>query len=143
MNKIESISLAALTVLSLVSVPSGITTVHAASWHKGTPKVIRGNWRGTTQKVKQMHYTGHASLVIKPKSITNTPGLPPQDSNFSSKLRYKKTGKKTYTVTGREYNNAPKNGVKITFKLKVYNHHKISFKQVQGRADGNGIFYRK
>lgn len=119
------------------------STAHAATWHKGTPKILRGHWRGKKKTVKQIKYTGHASLNIKAKSLVNTPALPPKDSNYSAKLHYKKTGKTTYTITGREYNNAPQKGYKITFKFKVYNHHKISFKQVQGRSDGNGIFYKR
>jgi len=140
MHKLASISLVGLTVVGLSMTSILEMNVYAASWHVGTPKVLRGKWKGNKKKLSGM--TGRAHLLINSKSITNSPAFPPVDSEYSKKLHYKKTSKTTYKITGREYNNAPANGFKVTFKFKVYNSHKISFKEVHGRSDGNGIFTR-
>ncbi|MDT7019860.1 hypothetical protein RI509_11805 [Levilactobacillus namurensis] len=144
MHRFTPALLITLTTFGLaLATPAPTATAQAATWHKGTPKIIRGKWRGTTHKVKQIHYQGHADLLIKAKSITNNPALPPRDPDYSTKLHYKKTGKKTYTIKGRQYNNASAKGVKITFKIKVYSHHKLHFKIMHdGRTDNNGIFHR-
>lgn len=141
MTKITATGLVTLATLSLLSTPIS-TNAHAASWHSGTPKVLRGKWRGATKKIKQFKYSNHATVIVKAHAITNLPALPPRDGQYSKKLHYKKTGNRSYTITGRQYANAPANGSKITFKVKIHNHHKITFRQVQGRADGNGTFYR-
>lgn len=51
MSKIMKMTMAALTVLLMSSTVA--TTANAATWHKGTPKALRGKWAHSVKKLQK------------------------------------------------------------------------------------------
>lgn len=93
MNKLRSFVVLVTLVLGL-SVLSPVTqTAQAASWHKGTPKALRGKWR-----VK------HVSTSTEHLHITKSHVYLYSSGPFNLKnVKYKKIGSHTYKVRGYEY----------------------------------------
>lgn len=91
-----------------------ILTTQASSWHKGTPKVIRGSWvyKGNTAHV-------HAKIG---KNFYHFESFAPIHMNNVS---YKKIGKYTYKIRGYEPLYAKKNIVNY-FKV-VSKKHLLSY----------------
>lgn len=137
---IKGLLVAVFAAFALFVLAGAVNSTSAAVWHQGTPKILRGKWR--TKSARESGITGRAHLHITKHALTNSPKFPPQDPNYSNKLHYRYLGKHVYSIVGREYNNAPAGGLKIHFLAKVYSHHKIYFKQYNGRSDGNGVFYK-
>ncbi|GAD16597.1 hypothetical protein ABC628_06230 [Lentilactobacillus otakiensis] len=132
--------IAGIAALALFVLAGNSGSTAAATWHNGTPTILRGKWR--TKVSREYGVSGRAHLHITKKGLMNSPKFPPQDPDYTSKLHYRYVGKHVYSIIGREFNNAPANGIKVHFLVKVYNHHKIYFKQVNGSSDGNGVFYK-
>lgn len=94
----------ALAVVSLsVGLPLAMntpTTAHAAKWHQGTPKVLRGTW-------ERMETLGQGENAFKAPEVANI-----TKSKFTAyligdpymlgKLKYQKTDRHTYVLKGIE-----------------------------------------
>lgn len=93
MSKIMKMTMAALAVLLMSSTVA--TTANAATWHKGTPKALRGSWKRS--------YNDRGSKItikfrIKSKSINiDRPGWA---SESWSNLKYHKVGSGVYKIKG-------------------------------------------
>lgn len=93
MNKTGKIAVTAMTALLVGGSIS--TTASAATWHKGTPKALRGTWkrsyndRGTKVTIR---------VDIASKSINI--GRPGWAAEKWSNLKYQKVGAGTYKVKG-------------------------------------------
>ncbi len=93
----------------------GATTAQAASWHAGTPKVLRGKWR-----VK------HVSTKTTRLKITKSHVYLYSAGPFNlKKVKYKKTGARTYKVRGYEYSYLHATST-ISFRTKK--NHTIQYK---------------
>lgn len=139
--KFKRLLLIALLPILLLTITCAPT--HAATWHRGTPTVLRGHWKTKTWRpYKQYKMTGHAYLKVHQTWFTNSPALPPLDPSSVMKVYYKKVGH-VYHLVGRDFNNAPAGGIKVSYRIKVYNRHKIYFKQLhQLRKDINHTYYK-
>jgi len=93
MNKVGKIVVTAVTALLVGGTIS--TTANAATWHKGTPKALRGTWkrsyndRGTKTTIR---------VAIKSKSINI--GRPGWATENWSNLKYQRVGAGTYKIKG-------------------------------------------
>ena len=131
MMKGKGLLIAALSAAMFV--PAVGTSTSAATWHSGAPSALRGNWQGSK------HAGGRYSTLSISKSKFTYHSWETPDPGSASKLQYKKSGS-TYTITGRQYDNAPASGYKETYKIKVYSHSKIYLKS---NAYGiNGYYYK-
>lgn len=97
MNKVVKMAVTAMTVLLMGGTVS--TTASAATWHKGTPKTLRGNWKGKTFTYNGVKVRG--VWVVGKKTIrSESPTMPGQTWK---NLRYHKVGKGVYKVKGTCY----------------------------------------
>lgn len=93
MSKIRKITVAVMTTLLVAgAVP---TTANAATWHKGTPKALRGNWKRSYND-RGTKVTIHFDIKSKSMSI-DRPGW--ASENWSN-LKYQKVGSGTYKLKG-------------------------------------------
>ncbi|CAJ1224640.1 hypothetical protein [Lactiplantibacillus xiangfangensis] len=110
MKKFKTALIVIIAMISFVTVSSlNSTTAQAATWHKGTPKVLRGKWR-----IK------HVSTRVDRLKVTKKRVYLYSSGPFHLKnIKYKKTGAHSYKVRGYEY---------------TYLHAKttISFKKIKG-----------
>jgi len=79
---------------------AGSVTANAATWHKGTPKALRGKY--------QKHRTSSAegfgeSITITPKKITIS--VSNLSGQYVSRLKYKKIGSHLYRLKGHMAHN--------------------------------------
>ncbi|AYM01487.1 hypothetical protein [Levilactobacillus yiduensis] len=93
MGKFSKAAVTAMTVFLVGGTVS--TTASAATWHKGTPKALRGNWKRS--------YNDRGSKVtihfrIKSKSMNI--GRPGWAAESWSSLKYQKVGAGTYKIKG-------------------------------------------
>lgn len=94
MKKIIILSLATVTCLLTLSVT---TSSQAASWHKGTPKVLRGGY--AYDKARNAYGTVGVLLIKKNSCLVGEPK--PLGSSIDIKnVRYKKIGK-YYRLKGK------------------------------------------
>lgn len=68
---------------------------NAASWHKGTPKYLRGTWTS-----KQSVWPGTKTQILVTKKSVKLLHFQNPDSYASTKYRY--IGHHKYTIVGRE-----------------------------------------
>jgi len=79
---------------------AGSITANASSWHKGTPKALRGKY--------QKHRTSSAegfgeSITVSPKKMTIS--VSNMSGQYVSHLRYKKVGAHLYRLKGHMAHN--------------------------------------
>lgn len=99
----SSIGILALSLsLGVVGLVANPTTTQAAKWHKGTPKVLRGNWRTKMKKIKDggKHHHWDYSYVKFTKSNAKGAYGTQTDGLGLTNAKYKSLGKNTYKVTG-------------------------------------------
>lgn len=99
------------------------TTANAASWHKGTPKVLRGNWNNRKGKVE---------LQVSRKSIYVMPYNGAAISRVKS-IKYRYVGNHTY-----QYHQKFQEGGSHTGKIRLSNNH--HYVKVQGIS---GLFSKR
>jgi len=96
-----------LLALAAVSLSVGLslalntpTTAHAAKWHQGTPKVLRGTWERmeTVGKGKDAFKAPEVAKITKSKFTAYFIA----DPYMLGKLKYQKTGKHVYVFKGIE-----------------------------------------
>ncbi|MFD1124060.1 hypothetical protein ACFQ22_01610 [Lentilactobacillus raoultii] len=119
------------------------TPAQAATWHLGMPKILQGKWKTKLWKPAGKYATkGRAYLSIGKKHLTYSPANAPVDPQEVFKVHYRHSGD-IYTISGRDFTNAPKGGFKQVFKIKAYNRHKIYFKILNNfRKDNNHVYYK-
>lgn len=101
MKKLKTLILAAFTTLSVSLVaPLGSQSVQAATWHKGTPKALRGTWQ-RTEHVSGKYGFSFKSGIRFQKSHSTTLSL--GDPFVMNHLKYKKVGKTAFVLSGIEY----------------------------------------
>jgi len=94
----------ALVAVSLsVGLPLALnvpTTAHAAKWHQGTPKVLRGTWERmeTVGKGQNAFKAKMGVQVTKKRAIAYFIG----DPFVLKKMQYQKTSKHVYVLKGTE-----------------------------------------
>ncbi|WP_203638655.1 hypothetical protein [Levilactobacillus wangkuiensis] len=114
MKKVKLVTLIATTILGVSAFTpliEPIQTAQASSWHKGTPKAIRGKW-----KMKNESYALQRIHITKTHLYYYSAG-----PYYLKNISYKKTGKHSYTVRGYEYTYLYKQS-SVYFKIKS---HKI------------------
>ncbi|MFD1455148.1 hypothetical protein ACFQ44_05510 [Levilactobacillus lanxiensis] len=119
--------LLALAAISLsIGLPLALnapTTAHAAKWHQGTPKVLRGTWE-RNKRAGQGKYAFNAKLGVKiTKKGLNSYWI--GDPLVLGKMKYRKTSQHVYVLKGIEMINS----------LKPY--------QVRIRRVGNRLKYQE
>lgn len=93
MNKMGKITVATMTALLVGGTVS--TTASAATWHKGTPKALRGTWK---RSYNDRGNKVTIQLAIASKSINiDRPGWAAESW---SNLKYQKVGAGTYKIKG-------------------------------------------
>lgn len=114
MKNLTVIGLATATILGL-TITAPTQTAQAAVWHHGTPKALRGKWRGkhVSPSVERLHITkSHVYLYSAgPFNLKN--------------VKYQKTGKHAYKVRGYEYTYLNANS---TIKMRTKGKHAIQYK---------------
>jgi len=110
-----------IVALTTVTVGGAAATAHAATWHKGTPKALRGNWQRSyrDQGTKiVMHFKVQAQTIhlSRVKSAATT----------WTNLSYQKVGKHTYKLKGI-YQNGELVDKDARLQI-VQKNHKIEFK---------------
>ncbi|WP_283678380.1 hypothetical protein [Lentilactobacillus sp. Marseille-Q4993] len=73
------------------------TTANAATWHKGTPKFLRGIWAEFYKKMPSIHQKGVYRLKVTKKNVYC---ILDKNSNPITNVSWKKNGKK-YVVKGK------------------------------------------
>ena len=114
MNKLKYFVIIAISVVGLSILTPVSQTAQAATWHKGTPRVIRGKWRMYPTPVSVQHLN-----IVKDHVRYYSVG-----PWYLNNVSYKKTGSHKYLVRGYEYTYLFKKSY-ATFKIK--NHNKIVF----------------
>lgn len=115
MNKLKSFVIIVISVVGLSTLVPITQTAQAATWHKGTPKVLRGKWR-----VKHVSTSTERLQITKSRVYLYSAG------SFNLKnVKYKKTGAHSYKVRGYEYTYLNSNST-ITFRTKGT--HTIQYK---------------
>ncbi|RRK09293.1 hypothetical protein D1831_13490 [Lactiplantibacillus garii] len=108
-----------LTIAATLSLSTAVTmtdtTAQAATWHKGTPKVIRGKWRVKHVSTKVAHLK-----VTKSRVYLYSAG-----KFYLKNVKYKKVSAKTYKVRGYEYTYLHS---KNTVSFKVKGHKILKYK---------------
>lgn len=106
------------------------TTANAASYHNGIPHALKNTkWHGKYRS------------TLKFKSTSLYYGALGTDAQTTYKIKYKYTGHGTYYLTGRVYNNAPKDGVAWKYKVIRSSSHKLYLKDYTGGV-ATGHFHR-
>ncbi|MFC6253506.1 hypothetical protein ACFP1H_02665 [Secundilactobacillus hailunensis] len=117
---------AALSFGLLGGLVSTNTSASAATTHKGLPhSLINTKWHAKTVYTARGRETSKLHFHKTTISGEWAGGVDPFGV---SKVRYKYTGHHTYKLYAREYGNAPINGYAWRGKVKIYNSHKIYFK---------------
>ena len=93
MNKLIKVSMVGLVAVTLGGTTS--TTASAATWHKGTPKALRGNWKRSYND-RGSKVTIHFRIKSKSMSISR----PGWAAESWSNLKYQKVGAGTYKIKG-------------------------------------------
>lgn len=93
MIKVKTLALVALTTLTLGAVPA--TPASAATWHKGTPKVLRGKYQ-ELHKTPAQGFASEYTFTTK-KFLWGVSNMPLQSH---SRLRYQKLGTHLYRLKG-------------------------------------------
>ncbi|WP_283678500.1 hypothetical protein [Lentilactobacillus sp. Marseille-Q4993] len=106
--------------------------VSAATYHSGTPKILRGHWRSAKKTS-----LGHGIMNVHKTKVYLHSRLAP-DPEGMMHAKYKRTSKGHYKLIGRNYANAPVGGSIISIRVKVYSHHKI---YVKGQSM-KGVYYK-
>jgi len=88
-----------LMTVGTLGLLGGTTTAHAATWHNGTPKILRG-----TYVMKQKTADGYRpAFTIKKHTITLKLDSPKATTTLT-KAKYRKTGRTTYLLKGGYFN---------------------------------------
>lgn len=97
MGKFSKIAVTAMTVLLVGSaVP---TTASAASWHKGTPKALRGSWK---RSYSQNGTKGTIRFKVTAKAISQS--QTGWANTSLTNIKYRKVGAGTYKLKGTYHN---------------------------------------
>ncbi|WP_125547789.1 hypothetical protein [Levilactobacillus lindianensis] len=89
-----------LMMVSFVAVSVSTISAHASSWHKGTPKELRG-----TYQMKRTSDVQGFGAVFKIKKNSFVLSLSDWPLMINTKLKYKKLSAHTYRVVGRTKHN--------------------------------------
>lgn len=93
MQALKFAGLAALTTLGL-AVSTPVSTAHAATWHQGTPKILRGKWRLDDVSPTLVHLR-----VTKQRFYFYSMG----PLYYLKNVHYQKVGQHAYKLRGYEY----------------------------------------
>ena len=93
MRKIAKLAMTAMTVLLVGGTVS--TTASAATWHKGTPKALRGKYQG--KRTSSVQGFGPAYTLTAKKFDISESNMPDQ---LVTHLKYKKIGTHLYRLKG-------------------------------------------
>jgi len=92
-GKFSKIAVSAMTVLLVGgAVP---TTASAATWHKGTPRALRGNWKRSYNDCGSK-----VTINFRIKSKSMSVSRPDWAVESWSNLKYQKVGASTYKIKG-------------------------------------------
>ncbi|MCH4164125.1 MAG: hypothetical protein LKF37_05005 [Lentilactobacillus diolivorans] len=116
--------------------------VHAASWHSGTPTVLRGKWRTKVLHESGTPYTRRGYLSVKSHSFNWHAAFVP-DPSFGAHAKYQRLSKGNYIIAGRNDANAPAGGVVLSYHVRLYNRHKLYFKGLGTEKFWPGHVYYK
>lgn len=121
--KIKSLVLVTTTALGISITPLfNSKQAEAATWHKGTPKVLRGTWQ---KKVHEGGISFDTGIQIKKNYFTT---FSPGDPLYLKPVSYHKVGNGTYALKGKEVIYSPhtvihirikKTGNKIKYKITI------------------------
>ncbi|WP_057878191.1 hypothetical protein [Levilactobacillus paucivorans] len=119
MGKFSKIAVTAVTVLLVGgAVP---TTASAASWHKGTPKALRGSWK-RSYKQNGAKQTIHFKVTAKSIAEYRTGWA----STNLTNVKYQKVSAGTYKLKGTYHNG---NLTKKNSHMKIKKSHgKVTYK---------------
>lgn len=122
MRKLIRIAVVGLIVLLIGGIYFATgTTADAAKWHKGVPKVVR-NRTYMISHVTDKNLMAYVGYTFTNKSLFA--GHTMDGGHFVKHLKYKKVGKKTYSIKGSV------SGDKERLKLKVINKNKLTVKDL-------------
>ncbi|MCI1554363.1 MAG: hypothetical protein LKH74_10625 [Levilactobacillus sp.] len=120
MGKFSKVAMTAMLVLLVGgAVP---TTASAATWHKGTPKALRGNWKRSYND-RGSKVTIHFRIKSKSMDISR-PGWAVESW---SNLKYRKVGAGTYKIKGT-YRNGGMLAQKNSHMKVKKSHSKVTYK---------------
>lgn len=109
-----------MTIILIFSV--GATQISASSWHKGTPRALRGSWRSKMTKSNDYHNKYHwvyTYFKIAPNEVIGAYSTQ-SDSLGIINPKYKYIGNHTYKIKGRWMG-------KTVWTIKKVNSQKIRF----------------
>lgn len=124
---------------------------NASSTHKGLPHVLRSTkWKAKSHYIKGRD-DYEASEIHFHKTSVSEEWAAGVDPFSASKLRYRYAGHHIYKIYGRQYGNEPAGGAPWSSEVKVYNKHKIYYKDFTYTASLgtyadkyiNSFYYRK
>lgn len=113
MNKLKTTVLITVATLGLtLATPASNQIAQAATWHKGTPKALRGKWRvkGLPSDAARLHITKSRVYYFSAGPY------------YLKDVTYKRVSHNSYKVRGYEYTYRFQYD---TMKFKVINHNHI------------------
>jgi len=133
MKSLKLLVLPLLLGTGLVTATTISANAKALTWHKGTPKVLRGTWyhNGANSDKAYITYSATKStgnLVHQSDADTTYYKLP---GYGLKKLKYQRLSKRVYQLSGIQY--SPKgttvqfDGQRLTYKVKVVSKHQLHF----------------
>lgn len=115
--------LTALTVVLILTMALVPVATHAAAWHRGTPTVLRGNWKSNARKEATANGTAtvYYTLSFSKTSLANSATINNKTLRFKiHQVDYQKIRKGTYLIR-TQLSNQPASviTVKKTSKNKI------------------------
>lgn len=107
---------------------TGIISAHAASWHRGMPKALHGQWRTAGYEGK---YHERTSVYIGKKTISSGEENPAGLGDIawpivSNKGEYKYLGRHAYRIKGLFFNQVHEN-----FKAQLHGHNELTIRYLR------------
>lgn len=101
MTKFVKRSIALVGLVMTLILGLSLTTAQAASWHTGTPAILRGNWNSNakTETDHGRKVIVYYSLSFTKKTVGNSATINKKTLEFRIRpVQYRKTGKHTYLI---------------------------------------------